>query len=68
MEHQFMSSFAFMHPVIGFTSSGLDIGRVINRVYDFWDKKIENETIVNGHQLRDVHEDPVINEEFGKAL
>lgn len=67
-ERQFMSSFAFVHPVIGFTGPSFDIGVVVNRVYDFWEKKIENETIVNGHQLRDVHKDPIINQEFGKLF
>lgn len=63
-----MSSFAFKHPVISFESKGIDIPKIISRVYDFWDKNLDNTTLVNGHQIREVQDDEVIQEEANKIL
>jgi len=60
-----MSNFAFIQPIVQFESPSVDIKKIVDRVYDFWDKNIDNTTMQGGYQLRLVnHENGKVNELF----
>ena len=58
-------NFAFIQPIVQFESPSVDIKKIVDRVYDFWDKNIDNTTMQGGYQLRLVnHENGKVNELF----
>jgi len=63
-----MSNFAFVQPIIAFESPSVDVKLIVRRLYEFWNKELDNTTMVNGHQVRLIHQDEVIAPELNKLL
>lgn len=69
-----MSKFTFVQPIIQFESPSVDIKKIVDRVYDFWDKNIRNETLDSGgYQIRLIeketgHVDGIVAPEINTLL